>query len=238
MRSYAITHPPGRVTLTSRPGWDRLVAAVAGVFTAVTDTEAWIVPTHRMICIPDGVHVRLDTPARVAIRCLYVAPELGLVDDSIRVIGLSPLMRELLLYAVESAPMDLSEPAHAAAVTLLGHHVTAQPSTPLHLPLPRDPEARRVADSIRRDPAVSLDAGLGHSNAGRRTLERRFVEETGMSVGRWRRRARILAGVSMLVDGATVTQTAVTVGYSSPSAFVQAFRTELGAPPRSFVRRR
>lgn len=237
VRSYAITHPPGRVTLTTQPGWDRLVFAAAGVFTAVADAEAWTVPTHRLLCVPDGVSVRLDTPGRVAIRCLYVVPALGLVGDDVRVIGLPPLARELLLHAIGRAPMDLTEPADAAAITLLGHLIERQESAPLHLPLPIDPTARRLAESIRSDPSVPLAQLLRDAAASRRTVERRFAAETGMSLGRWRRRARILCGVEMLADGAGVTFTAVTVGYATPSAFVEAFRAELGAPPRAFLRR-
>jgi AraC-like DNA-binding protein len=237
VRSYAITHPPGTVGLTTRPGWDRLVLAAAGVFTAITDAGAWTVPADRLLCVPDGVTVELHTPGRVAIRCLYLVPELDLVGDGVRVIGLSPLARELLLYAVESAPMDLTDPTDVATITLLGHLIAGEESPPLHLPLPIDATARRVAESIRAELATPLRQHLDGAAANRRTLERRFVAETGMSLGRWRRRARILAGVAMLADGADVTVTAVTVGYATPSAFVEAFRTELGAPPRAFMRR-
>lgn len=238
VRSYAITHPPGRVTLTTQPGWDRLVFAAGGVFTAFAGAGTWTVPTHRLLCVPDGVVVRLDTPGRVAIRCLYVVPALGLVGDDIRVIGLPPLARELLSYAIERAPMDLTEPSDAATISLLGHLIDRQESSALHLPLPIDPTARRLADSIRSDPSTPLAQLLKEAAASRRTIERRFVAETGMSIGRWRRRARILAGVELLADGSDVTSTAVTVGYATPSAFVEAFRTELGAPPRVFLRPR
>jgi AraC-like DNA-binding protein len=236
VRSYAITHPPGRVTLPTQPGWDRLVFAAGGVFTAVTESTAWTVPTHRLLCVPDGVAVALDTTGRVAIRCLYVVEELGLVGDSLRVVGLSPLARELLLHAIRSSPMCMDAPAEAAAITLLGDLLDREESSPLHLPLPVDPAAHYLAASIRADPSTPLPRLLGAVAASRRTIERRFMAETGMSLGRWQRRARILAGVELLADGADVTLTAVTVGYATPSAFVEAFRAELGSPPRAFLR--
>ncbi len=58
-----------------------------------------------------------------------------------------------------------------------------------------------------------------------------------MSLGKWRRRARVLASVARLADGERVTNVAVTMGYSSPSAFVAAFRAELGTSPRGYMRR-
>jgi len=85
------------------------------------------------------------------------------------------------------------------------------------------------------DPAVVLDDLQRAVGASRRTIERRFKSETRMSLGQWRRRARVLAAVSLLSQGDSVTRVAVTVGYSSPSSFVAAFRSELGSAPRQFM---
>lgn len=42
----------------------------------------------------------------------------------------------------------------------------------------------------------------------------------------------------VLAEGDSVTQVALAVGYSTPSAFVAAFRSELDVPPREFMRTR
>jgi AraC-like DNA-binding protein len=133
--------------------------------------------------------------------------------------------------------LDLDTPADEATITLIAERLASEPDAHLHLPLPRDPRARQIAASIMSDPALSVDDCLRNVNASRRTLERRFKTETGMSLGQWRRRARILAAVAMLAQGESVTRTALTVGYATPSSFVSAFRSELGSPPREFMRR-
>lgn len=237
MRSYSITHPPGRVTLPTQPGWDYLVFAQSGIFTAITERQAWTVPAHRALCVPDGTRVEIATTKRSAIRCLYVDRELDIFAHDLRVLTLTPLIRELVSHAVETSPMDLSTPAQVAAITLLGDRLANEPSAPLHLPLPTDPTARHVASSIMANPALDLDDHLQTANAHRRTIERYFRSETEMSLGQWRRRARILAGLTMLAQGDSVTRVAVTVGYASPSAFVAAFHSELGSPPRTFMQR-
>jgi len=118
---------------------------------------------------------------------------------------------------------------------LLTHRLATEPDAPLHLALPVDPVAKDVASRIMSAPAVSLEHQLRAANASRRTIERSFKAETLMSLGQWRRRARILAAVTMLAQGDSVTQAAIAVGYASPSSFVSAFRSELGSAPRAFL---
>ena len=58
-----------------------------------------------------------------------------------------------------------------------------------------------------------------------------FLRETGLTLGRWRRRLRFASALRLLAEGHAVTSVAVDVGYASPSAFVSAFRRELGTTP-------
>jgi AraC-like DNA-binding protein len=65
----------------------------------------------------------------------------------------------------------------------------------------------------------------------RRTLERRFRDETGMSFGMWRQKARLLDSIRLLAEGKSVTDTALGCGYSSVSAFIAAFKDTFGFTP-------
>ncbi|MEX3968687.1 helix-turn-helix domain-containing protein [Paraburkholderia sp. EG286B] len=49
-----------------------------------------------------------------------------------------------------------------------------------------------------------------------RTLARRFVAETGMSLRSWRRRMRLFRGIELLAGVHGVTRVAMELGYSSP----------------------
>lgn len=236
VRSYSITHPRGRVTLPTEPGWDQIVYADAGVVTAHTESHAWTIPVHRALCVPDGSRLRIETVRRAPIRCLYTRADLELLGDDVRVVNLGPLAHELIRYAIDTAPLNLDEPADAALITVLADQLARQPDTPLQLPIPTDPTARSFASAIMSEPGRSIDELLRTAAASRRTLERRFTSETQMSLGQWRRRACVLAAVAMLADGASVNSVALRVGYASPSSFTAAFRAELGAPPRAFMR--
>jgi AraC-like DNA-binding protein len=72
--------------------------------------------------------------------------------------------------------------------------------------------------------------------ASARTLARLFAAETGMGFERWRTTARLAAALPLLAAGTPVGTTARRVGYATPSAFVAAFRREIGTTPADYFR--
>lgn len=71
----------------------------------------------------------------------------------------------------------------------------------------------------------------------RATFLRHFGQETGMTVGVFLARARVMAAAELLTTShATVATIAGQVGYQSESAFSRAFRAEVGTTPARFRR--
>jgi AraC-like DNA-binding protein len=91
--------------------------------------------------------------------------------------------------------------------------------------------ARSVLDQPLGQGSVD-DLAKQHGMA-RRTLERRFREETGMSFGMWRQKVRLLDSIRLLAEGQSVTDAALDSGYSSVSAFIAAFKGTFGYTPGS-----
>jgi AraC-like DNA-binding protein len=56
-----------------------------------------------------------------------------------------------------------------------------------------------------------------------------------MNFETWRRQARLMKAVELLVSGCAVKEVAFAVGYKQPSAFVEMFRMALGATPKAWV---
>ena len=148
-------------------------------------------------------------------------------------IAVSPLLRELILRAVEIGMLDRRDPAHAAMAVLIADAVRAEPTPSLDLPMPQSAALRKVADHIAEAPADRAGrAALARQFAvGVRTLERGFLAETGLSLGHWRRQARLLQALRQLGAGLPVKAVAVDAGYRSASAFVAAFRAAFDTTP-------
>ncbi len=235
VRSYAVTHPAGQAVLPIEAGWDQLLYTESGAMTVSTTAGSWVVPVHRALWIPDGAAATVANRSPVAVRTLYFDAGLRVLPFGVRAVTVPALARALLLHAVRSCPLFLDGAVHAALLTVLTDQLRMLPEAALRLPWPADPRAVDAAREIIADASLTLDEAARRAGAGRRTLERAFAAETGLSLGAWRRRAHILNSLDSLAAGASVTETAATAGYSTPSAYVAAFKHELGQTPRRYV---
>lgn len=84
--------------------------------------------------------------------------------------------------------------------------------------------------------AATLDDLADLAASSTRTLARLFLSETGMTFGRWREHLRIVSAVDRLVRGQSITQTALDLGYGSPSSFTTMFTRILGMPPARYLK--
>ena len=237
VRTYAVTHPASVSVPTQTHDWHQLAMASRGVMSVNTTQGTWVVPPHRAVWIPAGVQHRIDMFGSVAVRSLYFATSAvkGLPTRCLAV-NVSPLLRELVLHAVRVGPLRRDIPTHARLARVILDQLQTLPALGLQLPFPRDPRARRAADLMLRDPErrQTLDAVAHDAGASKRSLERLFRRDTHMTLGRWRQRARLIESLRLLAAGHAITTIALEVGYRSPSAFVAAFRRELGTTPGAY----
>jgi len=149
----AADYAPGEVIPPHRHDTAQLVFAARGVVTVTTAGGAWVVPPERAVWVPAHVPHALRMTGRVAIRTLYLGDGWeGLLGPECRVVRVSPLLRAAILRAV-AFPQPYAEDGPEARLTrVIADEIRAAEGTPLHLPMPRDPRARRVARALRDDP--------------------------------------------------------------------------------------
>ncbi len=237
VRSYAVTHPGGTVVLPQASGWDQLIHASTGVMTVHADTARWVVTPERAVWVPGGVEHRIELDGQVRLRTLYVRS--GIIGSNrlsaVAALQLSPLVRELVLHLVASAPLWFTDDRSERLVRVLADLLGEQEPVPMRLPWPSDPRASALAERIVADPSATIASLASEVGASVRTLERRFVAETSLTPQGWRRRARLLHATRLLAQGWSVTDAALAAGYSTPSAFTAAFRRDTGTTPTRYV---
>jgi AraC-like DNA-binding protein len=197
-----------------------------------------LLPRSLAAWIPAGVAHRTSLH-RVRCGSILLAPEaVQPAGDRVRIVQVSPLMREMVIGAMRwplHEPQDATGRAYFAALSLLCAEWIAQ-ETPLSLPTSSDPALREALIYTR---ANLLHAGVKEvcktAGLSERTLRRRFRRELGMSWDDYRRRARLVAAAALLSDTALpVGLVAIRVGFESQSAFAKAFRGLTGKSPREF----
>jgi len=216
---------------------DQLVYAESGVMTVRTTHGAWVVPTRRAVWVPARIPHAIDMLGRVAMKTLYLAPRLARhLPRRCSVLQVSPLLRELVLHACERGKLARHRRRDVHLVAVLVDQLAVAPTTPLRLPAPLDPRARRVADALAGDPAGvrTLERLAAIAGASKRTIERAFRRETGMTLGKWRQQLRLLHATRLLAAGEKVTVAALEAGYDSASAFIAMFRRAMGTTPRRY----
>jgi len=231
---------PGHVIPLHFHDRDQLVFASHGVMTVRTGEDTWVVPAHRAVWIPRKAAHTITMSGQVAMRTLYLRQ--GLARSLPRkccVINVPALLRELILHACACGALRRCIPWHSHLIDVILDQLCVIDVVPLQLPLPRDPRALRVAEVLVANPSdqrtlAQLSSGNG---ASRRTIERLFVDSTGMTFGRWRQQLRLMHAMRLLGAGAPVTQAALDAGYSTPSAFIAAFRKTQGATPSLYFKR-
>ncbi|WEJ08662.1 helix-turn-helix domain-containing protein (plasmid) [Sinorhizobium sp. K101] len=152
---------------------------------------------------------------------------------------MSPLLQALIIEATELEGTE-DKDGYSGRVTglILDQLVRVQP-LPSALPWPRNAPLTVLCEALYLDPTDDRSPqewGLA-LNISPRTLARRFKTELGMSLRSWRRRLRLFRSIEPLGGGLGVTQVAIELGYGSTSAFVYAFRTEMGSSPQVYMRR-
>ena len=228
-----------QVIRTHTHPWHQLIYASRGVMTVRTPEASWVVPTNRGVWVPAGTRHSIQMSGPVSLRTLYLVPRIsGALPDEPRVVGISPLLRELILRIVELDSLSVRVPEHAHLVSVLLDHLHVMQSDAVHLPIPRDARAKRIAAILQREPSdtrslIELSKSAG---ASKRTIERLFKIETGLGFGKWRQQLRLGHALRLLAAGDAVTTVALDVGYDSISAFISAFRLTFGKTPGQYFR--
>ena len=236
VRSLATNFSSGYLIEEHTHTWRQLLYASAGAMTVYAGRWTWMIPPGRAVFIPAARPHSIRMWGEVAMRSLCFPEALdepALRIDDCRVIAVTPLLRELILRVIEISALDGRVAPHRRMLSVLLDEIQQAPANPLVLPLPRDPRALAVARDVLACPGAepSLDSLARRHVTGRRTLERLFRGETGISFGLWQQKARLLESIRALAVGRSVTDAALDAGYSSVSAFIAAFKRTFGCTP-------
>jgi AraC-like DNA-binding protein len=231
VRSFACDYGNGHRISRHSHDWHQLLYASTGSMTVNAGNLSWMIPPGKAVFIPAGCVHSIRMWGMVAMRSLALSK--AVLQGECRVLSVTPLLRELILRVIDTPALDSRVEEHKRLLGVLLDEMSGATVAPLMLPLPTDTRALSVAEYVLRDPGGEemLDGLSRRFGVGRRTLERLFREETGMSFGLWRQKARMLNSLRLLSEGQAVANVALDTGYNGASAFIAAFRSTFGCTP-------
>lgn len=223
----------------------QILYALSGALHLEVASGAWLLPPRRAALLVAGTRHLVRSERPVALRTVYLAEDLlPRPAWDCRVFSVSPLAREMLLYAMRwshESPADdpLARPFFLALAALAAEWAEKD-AYPFRLPAARSDELRRATEHAlgRLGDPLAIEDLARAAGVSTRTLARRFADEMQSSFRGWLHTARMLRAMDLLAaPEARVTEVALEVGFESLSAFSASFSTFVGENPRDYRRR-
>ncbi|MCF6389251.1 helix-turn-helix transcriptional regulator [Mycobacterium sp. MBM] len=217
--------------------------ALQGVVEVETDAGHYLLPPQQAAWIPAGLeHQAVMNPDVKTIAVMFDAHMMPDTGDRARIIAVSPLIREMMIYALRW-PIDRAHGdqisdgffrtmAHLVAEALdheapLNLPTTEHPIVAAALTYTKEHLASVTAEDVSRAVAVS-----------ERSLRRLFSDTLGMSWRTYLLHARMLRAMALLAAPAqSVQATSAAVGFDNLSSFTRSFVQFCGETPSAYRKR-
>ena len=218
-------------------GSHQLVYASRGVMEVSSGHSSWKIPPHFGLWIPARTPHQIRMPEAVSMRTLYLRPAGTRISLACTVLHIGAFFRELIVEIVRVGRLRMRNRIECALRDLLIAELERASPVPTGINFPADSRAYRVAQIVMADLGcpVSLKSMCVSAGVSVRTLERTFRREVGTDFECWRRQARLMKAIEMLVAGYSVKEVAFAVGYRHPGAFVALFRETFGTTPKAWM---
>ncbi len=229
-------YPPAFELETHQHRRGQLLYAARGVVAVSTPQGAWVAPPERAVWIPGGTPHAVRMVGAVSTRSVLVETSAAPPGDACRVVGVSGLLRALLIAAAE-LPLEYDEDGRDGLVmALIAAELALAPTIPLAVPFPATPALAARCHRFLERPQVSdtIDGWAAELAMNRRRFTRLFRRETGMSFAQWRQQACLSVALPRLAAGEAVTTIALDLAYESPASFSTMFKRALGVAPSHY----
>jgi AraC-like DNA-binding protein len=217
--------------------------ACRGMIEVKTKAAHYLLPPHQAAWIPAGLQHQTTLNAGAQTLAVLFEPKLvPAAGDRVRIIAVSALLREMMLYSVRWPITRTESGVEADAFFRTLGHVVAQAlddERPMHLPVSTDPVVTAATDYTRAHlDHVTVSDVTRAVCVSERTLRRVFNAHLGMSWRSYLLRARVLRSMALLAQpDRSVLEVSIAVGFDDVGAFARSFARHCGETPSAYKRR-
>lgn len=217
--------------------------ALHGVVEVETDSAHYLLPPQQAAWIPAGLeHQAVMNPEVKTVAVMFDPALVATPGDRARILAVSPLIREMMIYAlrwqIDRADGDAQSDAFFRTLADLVAEALDH-EAPLSLPTSEHPIVAAAMSYTKAHLAsVSADEVSRAVSVSERTLRRLFQDTLGLSWRTYLLHARMLRAMALLAaPGQSVQETASAVGFDSLSSFTRAFAQFSGETPSGYRKR-
>lgn len=219
--------------------WHQLLYAASGVLTVDVIGEKLFIPPENAVWLPCGCQHSVSTEYGAELKSLYINDKYQqLCTEKSLVLKISPFLKALII-EISTFEVEYSLSGYENnVISLMLNTLPRLQHIIDHLPWPSSDDLLKVCNQLYAQPksnktTLALAKDLAMS---KRTLERKFQKETGMTLQAWNLRLRFLKAIELLTAGHSITNISLDLGYSSPSPFIYMFRNISGMSPGEYIK--
>ena len=232
-----VSHSSQRVTQRHGHSRGQLLGTLQGLISIEAESCQWVVPATHCVWIPPNVqHGLLRSHGPFEGWSIYIHKNACTkLPVKPYILELSDLLREAITRTMSWHNSEL-EPEQKRLIAVILDEIRTMPKVELALPMPKDIRLLKIALALSDNPGDNKkinDWGVW-AGISRRSLTRRFTNETGFNFTQWRQKLRMLKALELLAAGKPITEISLYLGYDNISGFISIFRGNFGVTPGNY----
>ncbi|MCA0935502.1 AraC family transcriptional regulator [Vibrio alginolyticus] len=217
--------------------WHQIVFPLQGLLQSTIDDKSGIVPHNGLLYIPAHTVHKSIAITDTQFLAIYLNPDKYVqYGDKSKSCQVSSFIKELILLLFECDTLTQSESNITHLLMVLRDQIDVAMSYEIPLLIPTDKRLLSIFLQLKQQPDLpfTLKEWATKVGASERTLSRLCSKEFSQSFALWRQNIRLVLSLQLLGSKMSIQEIAIELGYSSDSAYVQAFKKLFNQTPRKY----
>jgi len=217
--------------------WHQIVFPVQGLLQSNIGDTCAIVPHNGMLYIPSNTVHKSVAVTDTIFLAIYLNPDkLIQYRDEPKSCQVSAFIKELILVLFECNTSSQSESNVSNLLAVLRDQIELASSYEIPLLIPKDKRLLSIFSQLKQQPDLpyTLKEWAQQVGASERTLSRLCSKEFSQSFALWRQNIRLVLSLQMLDTEMSIQSIAISLGYSSDSAYTFAFKKTFNQTPSNY----
>ncbi|WP_295898891.1 AraC family transcriptional regulator [uncultured Vibrio sp.] len=217
--------------------WHQIVFPLTGLLQSEIATKSIIVPHNGMLYIPANTTHKSVAVTDTQFFAIYLNPEHSVsYSKRAKSCAVTPLTKQMLLQLLSSDLERYTEQMETNLLSVLRDQISLSETYEIPLLIPTDRRLNAIFEQLQRYPDLSLTLPEWANKVGasERTLSRVCAKEFNQSFSLWRQNVRLVLSLQMLEAQDSIQNIAIELGYTSDSAYIQAFKRVFGQTPNRY----
>ncbi|MDK2595931.1 helix-turn-helix transcriptional regulator [Pseudoalteromonas obscura] len=234
--SKHLAMPAGFIDKWHRHPWHQVIFPRSGLIQSQSDGNQVVLPHNALLFVPANTWHASEAICDTQFLAVYINPsiEVGFPAHA-QTCLVTPFLKALILEIVGQIENATAQIIHHLLQVLGDQLATAQAYT-IPLLTPKDRRLNAIFTTLidAPDTPYTLAQWAQQVGASERTLSRLIAKEFQQSFSAWRQHIRLVLSLRLLQSERSVHDIALTLGYTSDSAYICAFKKLFKQTPNQY----